>query len=218
MLEESQLGVGATFGLAASKHRRAQLDQGAQTGAFVSAGQTEMEELVTPGLVGTAGRVALANSGLAVVLADETVARSASPQEWARPGVHLAIVAQLVAAGRYAQRAIPEWDGSAASLGVFGYAQDLLASVVSSNKSVHQTFSPVQPGEAHTASVCVSDAIPAPGLSVLELTAEEGILAGKAVAALASSHRCVLARRSVEILLTPEGQGILEHRGFAGEP
>jgi len=216
--EESHPGVSVTFNFAGSQQLRAQLEQGAQADVFASASPREMDKLAAQGFADPSKSEIFAQNRIVVVLAKGNAANITSLQGLARPGLRLVLAAEEVPAGEYARQVIDNLDKSVTSNGGTGYAQAVLANVVSSDESARQALSRVQLGEADAALVYASDAVSAPELPVLEIPAESNVIASYPAAPLATSKQRGLAEEFVAYLLTPKAQGILKNWGFAGKP
>jgi len=217
VFQNAHPGVAVRFNFAGSQQLRAQLEQGAQADVFAPANQIEMDTVTANGLADASAVRVFARNRLVVALAKGNPAKIASLPNLARPGTRVVLAAEEVPAGKYARLVIQNLDKSFASTGMPGYAQSVLANVVSNDESIRQALSRVQLGEADAAFVYASDAISAPELPVLEIPAEANVIASYPAVPLAGATQPDLAAEFVAFLLTPEAQTILEKWGFAPE-
>jgi molybdate transport system substrate-binding protein len=194
---------------AGSQQLRAQLEQGAEADVFVSASQSELDQVTGEYLAVTSKSMVSALNRLVLAPARENSAAIAFLRNLVRPGVRLVLAAEEVPAGKCARQVIKDLDKASSSKGSSGYAHFVRAIVVSRDESVCEALSRVQLGEADAAFVYSSGAVSAPGLPFFEIPAESNVTASCPVVALADAPESNLAAAFAAYLLAPEAHGII---------
>jgi molybdate transport system substrate-binding protein len=128
--------------------------------------------------------------------------------------VKLVLAATAVPAGRYARMALANIARRNESPP--GYADRVLANVVSNEETVKGVVTKVQLGEADAGIVYASDITPELRVAVraLEIPAESNITALYPIAVLRQAGAVSLAREFLDLVLSPTGQGVLQANGF----
>ena len=137
-------------------------------------------------------------------------------EDLARKGVKLALALPEVPAGSYARTVIQNLAADPSSPP--GYAQLVLANVVSQEFNVRSVAYKVALGEVDAGIVYWSDAqveYVARRVRVLAVPERHNVVASYPVARLKGSDQPKLARAFVQLLLSPQGQNILGKHGFS---
>jgi len=210
-LKKRTPGLEISFNFAGSQQLALQIEQGASADVFASADPRWMASVRDSGLVEGLPRI-FAHNRLVVIT--PVSAPLAGLEDLARPGVKLVLAADAVPAGRYARRAltsIPQLEGYAPD-----FAQRALANVVSNEEDVKAVVAKVQLGEADAGIVYVSDVTPAVARHVkrIEIPDAANVIADYPVAVLRHARNPEAARAFVALLLSPEGQRVLQVNGF----
>jgi molybdate transport system substrate-binding protein len=213
VMEQRHPGLTVRFNFAGSQQLAAQLEQGAQADVFVSADQRWMDHVREHGLVKGESPV-FARNRLVVIVPRGNPAQVARLEDLARRGIKLVLAAGAVPAGKYSREALEKL--ATAPGFPDQYQQRVLANVVSEEESVKSVVAKVQLGEADAGLVYRSDVTPAvsPRVQEFEIPDQYNVLASYPVAVLQSSRNPGAARQFLELLLSDEGQGVLQRHGL----
>lgn len=213
LLERRQPGLDVRLNFAGSQQLVAQLEQGAVADVFASADERWMARARARGLV--AGEpVVLAGNRLVLITPSTNPARIGRLQDLARGGIKLVLAADAVPVGRYSRQVLADLARDAA----FGadFASRVLRNVVSEEENVKSVLGKVQLGEADAGIVYRSDVTTSAAryVRVFEIPESADILAPYPIAVLAGSPQPEVARAFLDLVLSEEGQAILERRGM----
>jgi len=213
-LEAANPGLAITFNFGGSQALVTQLAQGAAADVFASANPEQMEAAAANGSI--AGEpVVFARNRLAIVVPAANPAAIADPADLADEGVKLVLASADVPAGRYAREAICAM-GADPTAYAEGFAERVVANVVSEEEDVRDVLTKVELGEADAGIVYVTDArIAGDAVIGVEIPAAVNSTAAYPVAAVAGGDEA-LAEAFIAHLLSPAGQGVLA--GFGFEP
>lgn len=212
-LEAREPGLAVRFNFAGSQQLAAQLGQGAAADVFASADERWMEAVRAGGLL-AGDPVVFARNELVVIVPRTNPGRIANLADLARGGIKLVLGADAVPVGRYARTALRNLSRDPA-LGP-DYATRVLRNVVSEEENVKSVAGKVQLGEADAGIVYRSDVTPslARFLTVIEIPPGANVVASYPVALLRGGREGAAARAFVDLVLSPEGQRVLERRGL----
>jgi molybdate transport system substrate-binding protein len=211
--ERGHPGIVVHFQLAGSQQLAFQLEQGAAADVFASADERWMIFARERSLL--AGEAAVfASNALVVIVPRANPARIGALRDLSRRGVKLVIGADAVPVGRYSRemlQALPRVPGFAPD-----FATRVLANVVSEEENVRSVVGKVQLGEADAGIVYRSDITPAVSRFVrrFEIPAEAQVLARYPIAVLRDARQAAAARAFVALVLSSDGQRVLERRGL----
>jgi len=205
--EAQHPGVHVVLGFGGSSTLALQLLQGAPADVFASADPEQMQRVADAGLLAN-GAVTFARNRL-VVLAAPTAGLT-TLEDLARDGVLLVLGAPDVPVGAYARKTLARLEARYGD----GWAERVLANVVSEEPNVRQLVAKLVFGQADAAIVYATDALVAPDLTVLEISDPCAADAVYPIAALDRSERDVLAEAFVAFTMAPEAQAILARHGF----
>ena len=210
--EGAHPGVTVALNFAGSQTLSTQLSQGAVADVFASANHTEMDKMVSGGLVQQdAPKVFLTNK-LVVLLPKDNPANVQTLQDLARAGLKLILADATVPAGKYARQILDNM-AKDASFGA-DFKTKVLANVVSNETDVKQVVAKVQLGEADAGIVYISDAVAAPELKTIEIPAKFNVIAKYPIATLTKTPQPELASEFIAYVLSADGQAILKKWGF----
>lgn len=211
--EAAHPGVRVQLNLAGSQQLASQLAMGAPADVFASADERWMDDAKRHHLL--AGEPQLfARNRLVAIVPRTNPGRIARLQDLSRRGLKLVIGADAVPVGHYTREVLRNLSRET------GYPADFatraLANVVSEEENVKSVLGKVQLGEADAGFVYRSDVTPALAryVRVFELPESANVLASYPIAALAGARDADLASAFVALVLSPEGQQVLERRGL----
>ncbi len=211
--ESEHEGVDIVFSFGGSPTLRTQIEQGARADVFASADERQMDIAREKGLLGGTPLVFARNS-LVIITPAANRARLETPADLARPGLKLVIANQDVPAGEFARKALTALSSEPA-YGA-GFADRVLANVVSQESNVKQVVAKVELGEADAGIVYVSDVTPsvAPHLRTIELPARYRTAGSYMIAVLKDGADKPAANAFVDFVLSDRGQEVLRKHGF----
>ena len=212
-LEKSQPGLTVRFNFGGSQQLAIQLEQGAAADVFASADERWMTYVSERGLIRDTAQV-FARNQLVVIVPNTNPARIRKLQDLSRAGVKLVIGADAVPVGRYSRQALqllardPSFGGD--------FATRVLRNVVSEEENVKSVAGKVQLGEADAGVVYRSDVTPAVArfLKVMQLPESAQITPSYWVGIMGSATEFNGARAFLELMLSPQGQQVLQKRGL----
>lgn len=213
LFEKAHPGTRVNVSFAGSSDLVTQLVQGAPADVFASADERWMDDAKKHGLLAGEPRL-FARNRLVAIVPRTNPGRIARLQDLSRRGLKLVIGAEAVPVGRYAREVLRNLSRES------GYPADFatraLANVVSEEENVKSVVGKVQLGEADAGFVYRSDVTPALAryVRVFELPPSANVLASYPIAALAGARDAALANAFVALVLSPEGQQVLERRGL----
>lgn len=208
--EAENPGVRVILNFGGSQNLRTQIEQGAPADVFASANVKEMDALVAQGFVAVEAPQAFLANRLVVILPKDNPAGIKSLEDLGKPGLKLVLAAEEVPAGRYARQILENLN----ALYGDGYADRVLANIVSNEDNIRQAVTKIQLGEADASIVYLSDAVAAPELLRITIPAEVNVTAEYPIAPLVESANPELADAFIAYVLSPAGQASLEKWGF----
>ena len=197
---------------AGSQELRAQIEHGAAADVIATADRKQMDALAAQGLIGAAS-VFTCNEPVLVVRAGlASVIKSLGDLPRAE---RIVIGAAEVPIGAYTVQILRN---AAATHGV-DFAARVQAKVASRELSVRQVLAKVVLGEADAGVVYRTDAIAAGGkVTTVSIPPELNVRAEYFIALLAAAPQSQLARRWVDLVMSPAGRAALRDAGFAACP
>lgn len=202
-------GARVTLNFAGSQQLRTQLEQGARADVFISADEPNMDKAVKAGLV-EAPRPFVRNR-LVLIVPKDNKAGIRSLSDLARKN-RLVLGLADVPAGKYARQVLTKAEAVEGS----GFAQKVLANLVSEEPNVKQVAVKVALGEADAGFVYATDvtAVVAPNVQVIEIPAAFNTPVTYPLAVVKNAPHPDLARAFSEFLQTPSAQDVLKRYGF----
>ena len=201
--------VKQTFG--ASSDLLAQIQQGAPADVFASAAEEEMDTAEKDGLVSGTPRVFVKNREVIMVPKDNP-ANINSLENMAKPDIKLVLAAKDVPAADYAIEIL----GKANKEYGPDFEQDVLSNVVSREVDVRASVNRVVVGDADATFGYASDYTPdiRDRIKVIKIPPEQNIIATYPIAALQNAINPELAKKWVDLVMSEEGQKVLEKWNF----
>jgi molybdate transport system substrate-binding protein len=213
VLEPRRPGLTVRFNFAGSQQLATQIEQGATADVFASADARWMTYVAERGFL-SGDPAVFARNRLVVIIPKTNPARIHRLQDLARGGVKLVLGADAVPVGRYSRVVLRNLSNDPA----FGadFATRTLRNVVSEEENVKSVVAKVQLGEADAGIAYRSDVTPnvARYIRVFEIPESANVLASYPVALIKGGRTPDAARAFVELVLSREGQAILERRGL----
>jgi molybdate transport system substrate-binding protein len=209
--EERNPGTDVRQSFESSSTLLTQIQHGAPADVFASAAKEEMNTAVEDGLVAGRPEVFVRNSEVVMVPKDNP-ANIESMRDLARPGVKLVLAEDGVPAADYALEILGKADAEYGS----GFKRDVLSNVVSREADVRASVSRVALGDADATFGYASDYTPdiRDRVEVIQIPEELNITATYPIAALQDARSPGLAREWVDLVMSDEGQRVLEKWGF----
>ncbi len=204
--ERAHPGARVALTFAGSQVLRLQIEQGAPADVFASANPAHLDALVAGGQA-QAPRT-FARNGLVIIVPPGNPAQVHSLADLAR-AQRLVLGTPEVPVGRYARQVLAKAD---ARLGA-GFADRVLARVVSAESNVRLVRAKVAMGEADAALVYRTDAVGA-GVTAIPLPDAVNVQARYPQAVLTGARSPALAQQWVDFVGSPAGQAILATHGF----
>lgn len=199
-------GGRVVFNFAGSQELRTQIEHGAPAAVFASADQAHMDALAAQGLVQPAAL--LARNQLVVVV--PAGARAVQRFEDLPAAERVVLGVADVPVGRYAREVLARADARWP-----GFAQRVMARVVSQELNVRQVLAKVSLGEGDAAIVYRTDAaVAGDRVRVVPIPGDLNVTAEYPIAALAGAPDPALAAAWIEHLRSPAGQDALARAGF----
>jgi len=212
-VEQRRPGLTVRFNFAGSQQLATQIEQGAAADVFASADERWMAYAMERGLLSGAPAV-FARNRLVVIVPKTNPARIQRLQDLARGGVKLVLGADAVPVGRFSRIVLRNLSRDPAFGGDF--ATRTLRNVVSEEENVKSVVGKVQLGEADAGIAYRSDVTPtvARTIRVFEIPDSANVLASYPMALVKGAREPEAARAFLELVLSREGQAILERRGL----
>jgi molybdate transport system substrate-binding protein len=212
-LEHGHPGLTVRFNFAGSQQLALQIEQGAPADVFASADPRWMRYVGDEGLLGE-DPVVFARNRLVVVVPRANPARTGRLEDLARPGTKIVLAAEAVPAGKYSRETLEKLAHAPGFPA--GYDRRVLANVVSEEENVKGVLAKVQLGEADAGMVYRSDVTPSVAryVRVVEIPDSYNSVATYPVAVLKSSPNAAAARDFVQVVISADGQRVLQQHGL----
>jgi molybdate transport system substrate-binding protein len=209
--EERNPGVEVRQSFESSSTLLTQIQQGAPADVFASAAEEEMDAAEDDGLVDGEPKIFVNNREIIMVPKDNP-ANIQSTRDLARPGVKLVLAEEGVPAADYAVEILGKADAEYGG----GFKRDVLSNVVSREADVRASVSRVALGDADATFGYASDYTPdiRDRVEVIQIPEDLNITATYPIAALENARSPGLAREWVDLVMSAEGQRVLDKWGF----
>ena len=209
--EEENPGTEVRQSFESSSTLLTQIQQGAPADVFASAAEEEMDKAVKDGLVAGEPEVFVRNREVVMVPVDNP-ANIESMQDLAEPGIKLVLAEEGVPATDYAEEILTKANS------VYGgsFKSDVLSNVVSREVDVRASVNRVTLGDADATFGYASDYTPdvRDRVEVVPIPKDLNIVATYPIAALKDAENPDLAREWVDLVVSEEGQRVLDKWGF----
>lgn len=213
--EERNPGAEVRASFAASSELLAQIQQGAPADVFASASEKNMDAAVDEKLVGEVS-VFAKNRPVVIVPANNS-AKIGKFEDLAGADAQIVLAEEGVPIADYAMEVLANADAEYGA----GFEKGVMDKVVSRETNVRAAANRVALGEADATFVYASDVTPdiRDRVEVVEIPNEVNVVATYPIATVRDSKNPELARAWVDLVLSEEGQDVLEEQGFerAGE-
>ena len=209
--EERNPGVEVRQSFESSSTLLTQIQQGAPADVFASAAEEEMDAAVKVGLVAGEPEIFVRNREV-IMVPEDNPAGIESMRDLASPGTRLVLAEDGVPAADYAMEILGEAEAEYGG----GFKRDVLSNVVSREADVRASVNRVALGDADAAFGYASDYTPdiRDRVRVVEVPEGLNIVATYPIAALRDAKNPALAREWVDLVVSEEGQRVLEKWGF----
>lgn len=216
--EAATPGVDVVLNLAGSQQLAVQLANGAPADLFASANEPQMQAAVQAGRVEEGAPQPFATNRLVIAVPADNPGAVFALADLATPGLKLVLADEAVPAGEYARQLLRNAAG-ASEYGA-GFADAVLANVVSYEENVRSVLNKVLLGEADAGIVYTSDLLPdradrADEVATVPIPDAFNVVATYPVAVVSDAPNPELARAFLDLLLSPAGQAVLADFGFA---
>lgn len=207
-------GVTLAFSFAGSQELAQQLDQGAEADVFASASKKYMDAAVESGRVTTEASKVFVKNRLVVIFPEDNPAGLTELKDLAKPGLKLDLADESVPVGKYSIEFLdkasvdPAFDPQ--------FKDNVLKNVVSYETSVKAVVSKVSLGEADAGIVYVSDVTVdvTDKVGRLDIPDVLNTIASYPIAPIVDSRNAELAQAFIDLILSPEGQQVMEKYNF----
>jgi molybdate transport system substrate-binding protein len=209
--EERNPGVEVRQSFESSSTLLTQIQRGARADVFASAAEEEMDTAVEDGLVAGEPEVFVRNREV-VMVPEDNPADIRSMQDLAKPGIKLVLAEEGVPAADYAVEILGRADAEYGS----GFKRAVLSNVVSREADARASVSRVALGDADATFGYASDYTPdiRDQVRVIRIPENLNISATYPIAVLEDAGSPALARGWVDLVVSEEGQRVLEKWGF----
>ena len=209
--EEDHPGTQVRTSFAASSTLLAQIQQGAPADVFASAAQEEMKAASKDGLVAGEPEVFVENREV-IMVPEDNPAGIKELRDLARPGVKLVLAGDGVPAADYALEILGKADVEFGG----GFKEDVLSNIVSREVDVRASVNRVALGDADATFGYASDFTLdiRDRVQVIPIPPDLNIIATYPIAVLKDAESPELAREWVDLVVSEEGQRVLEKWGF----
>lgn len=208
--EEQNPGTEVRTSFAASSELLAQIQQGAPADVFASASEKNMDTAVGEDLVGEAS-VFARNRPVVIVPVDDP-AGIGDFEGLAEADAQLVLAEEGVPIADYAMEVLSNADAEYGD----GFEEAVVAKIVSREANVRAAANRVALGEADATFVYASDVTEdiRDRVEVIEIPEEVNVVATYPIATVRASESPELAQAWVDLVLSDEGQDVLEEHGF----
>ena len=208
--EEEHPGTEAKLNFAGSSTLLTQLEQGAPADVFASADEAKMDAAVSDGLAQSPQT--FARNRLTVIVAAGNPAGIESYRDLAKAGIILVLAQDEVPVAQYAKESLTKANAVYAR----DFSERVLSNVASREADVKAAANRVAVGDADATIVYTSDATPdlRERVEVIEIPEELNVVASYPIALTENAQSLELAQGWVDLVLSDEGQRVMEKWGF----
>ncbi|MCA1688351.1 MAG: molybdate ABC transporter substrate-binding protein [Actinobacteria bacterium] len=209
--EERNPGVEVRQSFESSSTLLVQIQQGAPADVFASAAEEEMDTAVDNGLVAGEPEVFVRNREV-IMVPEDNPAKIQSMRDLAKPGIKLVLAEEGVPAADYALEILGNADAGYGS----DFKEDVLSNVVSREADVRASVGRVALGDADATFGYASDYTPdiRDQVRVIRIPENLNIVAAYPIATLNDAESPGLAQKWVDLVVSEEGQRVLDKWGF----
>ena len=211
---ENSSNVSVKFNFDGVPALRAQIEQGAYADVLVSANLKHMNALKSEGFMDNQSVEIFVHNKVAVIVPNNNPANITGLKDLAAPGVKIIMGTKDLPAGDYALQVLDKL----ASDPEYGpaFKESVLANVVSLETTVNRVVSKVALGEADAGFAFISDVSPQMVGKVTKIYIPDryNVVGDFPVGVLAQSKHKEQAQAFIDLIMSDEGQAILEKYGF----
>jgi molybdate transport system substrate-binding protein len=208
--EEENPGSEVRLNFAGSSTLLTQLEQGAPADVFASADEAKMDNAASDGL--TQDPQTFARNRLVVIVPAGNPAGIESYQALANPDIIFVLAQDEVPVAQYAKESLAKANA------VYGsdFSERVLSNVASREADVKAAANRVAVGDADATIVYASDATPdlRERVETIEIPEELNVVASYPIAVIEDAQSPELAQGWVDLVLSDEGQRVMEEWGF----
>ncbi len=208
--EEKHPGTEVQPNFAGSSTLLTQLEQGAPADVFASADEAKMDDAVSDGLA--EAPQTFARNRLTVIVPAGNPAGIASYRDLAKPGITLVLAQDEVPVAQYAKESLTKANA------VYGsdFSERVLSNVASREADVKAAANRVAVGDADATIVYTSDATLdlRERVETIDIPEELNVVATYPITVLEGARSPEVAQQWVDLVLSDEGQVVLESYGF----
>lgn len=210
IFEEQNGGVDVNASFGGSSELLLQIQQGAPADVFASADEAKMDTALEEGLV-REPEIFVRNRPVVIVPADNPAGIEVF-SDLAEADAQIVLAEEAVPIARYTEEVLENADAAYGE----GFAGRVREKIVSREANVRASANRVALGEADATFVYVSDVTEdiRDQVRVIEIPEELNVVATYPIAVIEESQNPELARAWVDLVLSGEGQGVLEKYGF----
>ena len=214
VFESENAGITVAYSFAGSQALAQQLDQGAEADVFASANTKYMTAIIESGRVNEEDSQIFAHNRLVVIFPSENPGGISDLQDLANEGLKIVLADESVPVGNYTAAFLDK--ASADPTYGEAYKESVKNNVVSYEDNVKAVVTKVSLGEADAGIVYITDitAEAAKSVTSVDIPDELNTIATYPIAPLADSENPELAQTFVNFVLSAEGQAILGKYGF----
>lgn len=209
--EAANPGTTLTISTDSSAALETQIEQGAPADLFLSADTIHLQKLVDAGLAAGAP-INVATNELAIITPKDDVAHLATPFDLAKAGIRVIAAGDEVPITAYATQLVDNLAGEPGAPADFAAAY--ARNVVSKEDNVAAVRAKIELGEGDGAIVYITDARASDKVATIAVPAAANVPARYDGVVVKASPHVEEARRFLEWLAGPDGQGILGELGF----
>ena len=210
VFEASNPGVAVSFNFDSSQVLQKQIQEGASADLFASADALDMNALITSGLVDEAAAQIILSNDLVVILPLNNPAGIESLEDLAKPGVRLIVGSEESPIGRNSLLLLDRMDDAFGA----GFKDQALKNVTANEDNVKLLVSQIELGEGDAGIVYSSDAFVSSQLSIIDVPLDLNVAVDYSLAPLTKSANADLALKFIELILSGQGQEIIQRWGF----
>ncbi len=210
MFEEQNEGVDVTTSFASSSDLLVQIQQGAPADVYASADENQINTALEEGLV-TEPEVFVLNRPVVIVPAENPSGIEAF-EDLASVDAQIVLAEEAVPIARYTEQVLDNADAEYGG----GFAQNVRDKIVSREANVRASANRVALGEADATFVYISDVTEdiSDQVRVIEIPENLNVVATYPIATIDESQNAELAQEWVDLVLSDEGQSVLESYNF----
>src|SRR5215204_1310253 len=208
--EQQNPGTDVRMSFGSSTELLTQLEQRAPADVFASADEAKMNTAVEEDLASEPQT--FARNRPVVIVPIDNPAGIRGLQDLANPGTTLVLAQDGVPIAEYAKEILANANAQYGE----NFEQAVLENIVSREANVRASANRVALGEADATFVYVTDAASDIGdrVEVIEMPHNLNVIATYPIATIKGSQNAGLAQKWVDLVLSDEGQGVLESYGF----